>query len=102
VAKLVTRRAGQIARVPIHAPRPIDSARKISCPTLVLHGTNDTIVTIDEARQLAHSLPAPPSWIEVADARHTDVVDKGGDDLLDRIAAFLDEAARVNLLMSET
>ena len=94
MARLVTRRAGKLAGVPIHSPRPIDSARKVACPTLVLHGTNDTIVAIDEARSLADAFPAAPRWIEVPDARHTDVVDKGGEELLDRIATFLDEAVR--------
>ena len=41
----------------------------------------------------ADAFPAAPYWIEVPDARHTDVVDKGGDELLNRIAAFLDEAS---------
>jgi competence protein ComEC len=92
MAGLVTRRAGKLAGMPIHWPRPIDSARMVACPTLILHGTNDTIVAIDEARSLAAAMPAPAHWIEVPDARHTDVVDKGGEELLDRIAAFLDEA----------
>jgi uncharacterized protein len=99
MARLVTRRAGNLAGVPIHSPPPIDSARRVTCPTLILHGTNDTVVSIDEARRLADAFPAAPYWIEVPDARHTDVVDKGGDELLDRIAAFLDEAASGALAM---
>ena len=58
MARLVTRRAGRLAGVPIHAPRPIDSARQVTCPTLILHGTNDTVVSIDEARRLADAFPA--------------------------------------------
>jgi alpha-beta hydrolase superfamily lysophospholipase len=94
MARLVTRRAGKLAGVPLHSPRPIDSASKVVCPTLILHGTNDTIVTIDEARRLADAFPGAPRWIEVPDARHTDVVDKGGDELLDQIAAYLDVTAK--------
>jgi competence protein ComEC len=93
MASLVTRRAGKLARVPIHLPAPIDSARQVTCPTLILHGTNDTVVSIDEARRLADAFLVAPYWIEVPDARHTDVVDKGGDELLDRVAAFLDQSA---------
>ncbi len=93
MARLVTRRAGKVAGVSIHSPRPIDSARLVTCPALILHGTNDTVVAIDEARRLADAFPAMPRWIEIPDARHTDVVEKGGDELLDRISAFLDEAA---------
>ena len=61
MARLVTRRAGKLAGVPIHKPRPIDSAPKVTCPTLILHGTNDTVVSIDEARRLATAFPAPPT-----------------------------------------
>jgi competence protein ComEC len=93
MARLVTRRAGKLAGVPIHSPPPIDSARQVTCPTLILHGTNDTVVSIDEARRLADAFPTAPLWIEVPDARHTDVVDKGGEELLDQIAAFLDQAS---------
>ena len=92
MARLVTRRAGKLAGVPIHLPAPIESVRHVTCPTLILHGTNDTVVSIDEARRLADAFPAPPYWIEVPDARHTDVVDKGGEAILDRVAEFLDEA----------
>jgi alpha-beta hydrolase superfamily lysophospholipase len=91
MATLVTRRAGELAGVPIHSPAPIESARQVTCPTLILHGTNDTVVSIDEARRLADAFAAAPYWIEVPDARHTDVVDKGGDELLNRVAAFLNQ-----------
>ena len=93
LARLVTRRAGKLAGVPIHRPRPIDSAQHVICPTLIVHGGNDTVVAIDEARRLADAFPSRPRWIEVQGARHTDVVDQGGEELLELIAAFLDEAA---------
>jgi alpha-beta hydrolase superfamily lysophospholipase len=102
MARLVTRRAGKLAGVPIHRPRPIDSAAEVACPTLIVHGSNDTVVAIDEARRLADAFPAQPHWIEVSDARHTDVVDKGGEQLLDQIAAFLDEAAGALASPAET
>jgi competence protein ComEC len=93
LASLIACRAGKLAGVPIHRPRPIDLAPDVTCPTLIVHGTNDTIVTLNEARRLADAFAKQPRWFEVPDARHTDVVDKGGAELLDRIAAFLDEAA---------
>jgi competence protein ComEC len=101
VAQCITRRAGKLAGMSIHSPRPTDSARAVGCPTLILHGTNDTIVTIDEARRLADAFQAAPRWIEVVDARHTDVVDKGGEELLDRVAVFLDESVRESDLSDE-
>ena len=47
-----------------------------------------------EARRLADAFPSPPCWLDVPGAGHTDVIDIGGDELLDRIAAFLDEATQ--------
>jgi pimeloyl-ACP methyl ester carboxylesterase len=91
MARLITRRAGKLAGVPIHAPRPIDSVPNVDCPTLIVHGGNDTVVAIDEARRLADAFPSRPLWIEVPDARHTDVVDHGGEELLDEIAEFLNQ-----------
>jgi pimeloyl-ACP methyl ester carboxylesterase len=91
LARLITGRASKLAGVPIHRPRPIDSAPKVACPTLIVHGTNDTLVSIGEARRLAQAFASEPHWIIVPDARHTDVIDKGGEPLLDRIAALLDE-----------
>jgi alpha-beta hydrolase superfamily lysophospholipase len=97
MARLITRRAGKLAGVPIHAPRPIDSVPSVNCPTLIVHGGNDTVVAIDEARRLADAFPTRPLWIEVPDARHTDVVDQGGEELLNQIAEFLNQATASTL-----
>ncbi len=91
LARLITGRASKLAGVPVHRPRPIDSAPCVACPTLIVHGTNDTLVSIEEARRLARAFASEPHWIEVPDARHTDVIDKGGEPLLDRIAGILEE-----------
>jgi competence protein ComEC len=106
LARLITCRASKLASVPIHRPRPIDSAPNVTCPTLIVHGTNDTLVSIEQARRLAQAFATEPHWIEVPDARHTDVIDKGGEPLLDRIAGFLEEVtaepAASRLAMHET
>jgi uncharacterized protein len=91
LARLITGRASKLAGVPVHRPRPIDSAPCVACPTLIVHGTNDSLVSIEEARRLARAFASEPHWIEVPDARHTDVIDKGGEPLLDRIAGILEE-----------
>jgi competence protein ComEC len=101
MARLITRRAGKIAGVPIDWPRPLDSARSVTCPVLIVHGTDDTVVSIDEARLLADAFARAPRWLEVPEARHTDVVDKGGEALLDQIAEFLDQAASPRVAVNE-
>jgi pimeloyl-ACP methyl ester carboxylesterase len=59
---------------------------------LIVHGSNDTLVTSREARRLAAAFPNPPGFIEVSGAGHADVVTIGGDALLEHIVEFLQEA----------
>ncbi len=91
LARLVTRRAGKLAGVSLSRPRPIDSAPCVTCPTLIVHGTDDWLVPIAEARRLADAFPTPPRWFDVAGAGHTNVIAKGAEPLFEQIAAFLDE-----------
>ena len=62
------------------------------CPVLIVHGSDDTLVTSREARRLAAVFPNPPGFVEVPGAGHADVVAIGGDALLERILQFLQEA----------
>ena len=93
LAWLVTRRARGLAGVSLTRPRPLEVAPRVHCPVLIVHGSNDTLVTSREARRLAAAFPNPPGFIEVSGAGHADVVTIGGDALLERILQFLREAA---------
>ncbi len=91
LARLITGRANKLAGVALNRPRPIDLAPRVASATLVVHGTLDTLVPIDDARRLADAFASPPRWLDVPGAGHINVVAVGGDELLDRISAFLDE-----------
>jgi competence protein ComEC len=93
LARMVLRRAGRLAGVPLAQPRPIDLAPRVVLPVMIVHGTDDSLVPVDDARKLAAAFPSPPGWLDVPGAGHTDVIAIGGDELLKRIAAFLDRAA---------
>jgi alpha-beta hydrolase superfamily lysophospholipase len=93
LARLITRRAARLAGVSLSRPRSIDLAPRVACPILIVHGSNDALVSTAEARMLSAAFPSPPCWFDVPGAGHTDVIDAGGDELLGRIAAFLDGAA---------
>jgi competence protein ComEC len=93
LARLVIRRAGKLAGMPIDRPGPIESARKARCRTMIVHGTDDNLVPISDARRVADAFVSPPRWLDVAGANHTNVLEKGADVLLVEIARFLDEAA---------
>ncbi len=92
LARLVTRRAGTLAGVSLTRPRPLEVAPQVHCPVLIVHGSDDTLVTSREVRRLAAAFPNPPGFIEVPDAGHADVIAIGGDSLLERIVQFLQEA----------
>ena len=92
LARRVVRRAGRLAGMRIDRPGPVQIAPSVACPTAIIHGTEDVTVPLGEARRLAEAFPRPPRWFEVAGARHIDVIDKGGDPLLEQIAAFLEKA----------
>jgi competence protein ComEC len=95
-AKLVLRRAGKLAGMPLERPRPTEVARQMTRPTLIVHGTDDYLVSIEDASRLAEAFPSRPRWLDVPGAGHTDVIDKGGEPLFEQIAQFLDEAAQLD------
>ena len=92
LARLVTRRAGRLAGVSLTRPRPLEVAPRVHCPVLIVHGSDDTLVTSREVRRLAAAFPSPPACIEVPGAGHADVIAIGGDALMERIVQFLQEA----------
>jgi competence protein ComEC len=101
LARAVTYRAGRLAGVPIAYPRPIELAPRVTCPTLIVHGSNDALVPIEDARKLADAFPAHPHWLDVPGAGHTDVIATGGDELLAAIAAFLHDSTPRNMPIPE-
>jgi uncharacterized protein len=91
-AILVLRRAKRLAGVSLARPRPIDLAAKVETPVLIVHGTEDGLIPVADARRLSRAFPKPAEFLEVSGAGHGDVVDVGGAELLERVAAFLDGA----------
>jgi alpha-beta hydrolase superfamily lysophospholipase len=92
IAHLVARRAQRLAGISLVRPRPIDLVPKINVPVLIVHGTDDALIPLAEARRLAESFPRSAQLIAVQSAAHNTVIDVGGASLLDSIATFLDEA----------
>jgi pimeloyl-ACP methyl ester carboxylesterase len=94
LASLLVRRAAALAGVSLSRPRPIDLAPGVHVPVLILHGASDPIVPVSEARRLAAAFPRPAQLIEIPGARHVDVLQTGGPELLERIAVFLDDVIK--------
>jgi beta-lactamase superfamily II metal-dependent hydrolase/pimeloyl-ACP methyl ester carboxylesterase len=92
LARLIIHRAGKLAGIALNRPRPIELAPRVVCPTLIVHGTEDTLIPITEARRLAQAFPSSPCWFDVPGAAHHNVIGTGGTGLVERIAGFLDES----------
>ena len=91
-ARLILLRARSLAGIPLDAPRPIDLAPEVHRPVLILHGSEDPIAPIADARTLAAAFPRPAEILEVPGAGHADIVGIGGDALMDRLGDFLDQS----------
>ncbi len=91
LARPILLRAKKLAGVPLDLPRPIDVAPRVSTPILMVHGTLDPIAPVAEARRLAAALKGSVRFVEAPAAHHTDVVELGGDRVVQEIRVFIDE-----------
>ena len=91
-APLILGRAERLAGASLSKPRPIDVAPAVVAPTLVVHGAADSLIPAADAQRLAQAFATPADYFEVPGAGHTNIIEVGGPELLDRIASFLDHA----------
>lgn len=92
LARRMLRRAGRLAGTSLTRPRPIDVAPEVRVPVLIVHGAADALIPFSEARRLAETFRPPAELLDVPGGGHSNAIDVGGYELLDRIAAFLDTA----------
>jgi len=90
-AWLILHRARSLAGVSLSRPSLLELAPSIETPTLLIHGTNDPLVSPSQANRLAETFSLPARRLEVAGASHGDVIEVGGSGLLEQIALFLDQ-----------
>lgn len=58
-------------------------------PVLVFHGTEDEVIDFRLGRALYESISSEKEFLEIEGAGHNDIIDVGGDALIDRIAEFV-------------
>jgi len=63
--------------------------RQVRAPVLILHGTRDETVPFFMGQRLFAAAPEPKSFFPVEGAGHNDVIEIGGDDLLDHLRSFI-------------
>jgi hypothetical protein len=64
--------------------------RRVQAPILIVHGTRDEVVPFSMGQRLFRAAPEPKFFFPVEGAGHNDVVEAGGDGLLDRFKSFLE------------
>lgn len=90
LSRLIVTRAGRLARVPLHRPRPLDLAARYDRPVVIVHGQDDKLIPSAKARILADAFPTPAVYIEVPAARHADLARVGGPKLLGEVLAVVE------------
>ena len=58
--------------------RNIDFAPLVKCASLVIHGKMDEVIPFRQGRKIYKLLPEPKTFLELSDASHNDITEKGG------------------------
>jgi hypothetical protein len=93
--------ARRMFRIPLFEYLPksqFDSLAKIRlvrAPILIIHGTADKVVPFSMGQRLFGAAPEPKFFFPVKDAGHNNLVEVGGDRLLDRLKSFLEQHREV-------
>jgi len=69
--------------------RNINIVDEVKCPSLVIHGLYDEVVPFRQGRKIHKLLPEPKTFLEIKDASHNDLIEKGGRLYKETIQKFL-------------
>jgi hypothetical protein len=69
----------------------LEKIRGVRAPILIVHGTRDETVPFSMGQRLFAASPEPKFFFPVEDAGHNDVVEVGGEGLLDHLKSFLEQ-----------
>lgn len=67
----------------------INKIEKLSCPVLIIHGTNDELIPYAHGLELFEKAKSPKYFYKVGYAGHNDLIDIGGDLYFQRIKKFV-------------
>ncbi len=69
--------------------RNIDLASSVQCPSLIIHGSLDEVIPFRQGRRIYQELPEPKEFLEIKDALHNNLAEKGGRLYNEAIKKFL-------------
>jgi len=75
------------------AANPVDDARAVSCPTLLLHGAQDPRVTVAQNAAIFAALAGPKELVSFPDAGHEILISAAPPRWADHVARFLRSVA---------
>ena len=79
----------EISVLPWDRFRNIKIVDKVKCPSLVIHGVYDEVVPFRQGRKIHEFLPEPKFFLEIKEASHNDLIQKGGRLYKETIQKFL-------------
>ncbi len=68
---------------------PVDYAPSVKCPALFLHGSEDKMVSLDEAKRVFDAVPAPKQYVEFPGAKHESYTTNFRDEWKSAVGVFL-------------
>lgn len=83
------RTISEIPVLPWDRFRNIEYTQSIKCPSLIIHGRWDEVVPFRQGKKIYANLPAPKTFIEIKDASHNDLAQKGGELYKESIQDFI-------------
>jgi len=69
--------------------KPWNYAKKIKCPVLLQHGTNDPRVTQEETKHLFDNITSKKKWVEYENSGHESLCKKEHDKWVTEVSTFL-------------
>ncbi len=78
-----------------HRFASLDKMGRISCPVLIGHGTDDSLIPFGMMERLADATRGHVDLMPMPGAGHNDFFEMGGADLMDRLERFLNQPPRM-------
>jgi len=72
----------------------VEHLAEVDVPLVVVFGTGDTIVPVEQSRAVARAAPGPVRTVEIASADHNDLALLSGARLVDAVARLANEVRR--------
>jgi pimeloyl-ACP methyl ester carboxylesterase len=65
----------------------VEAAKKINCPTLIIHGEKDNIIPASQGKKVSDAIAGKSKWIQIKNAGHNDIF--SNETIWDEIKTFL-------------